>query len=605
MLGSSSHVVIGIVLCLLAFQLTAQEEELMELEKLPSPINTDDYNEGGPVLSLDGKQLYFTRSGSPDFERTLIKEGRDVSVVCTEEEYLGILSGIYSEISNDNIAEPYASAFNQDIWIAHLNGDTVSHITHPGFPINNALPNSVVSARLDSHRLVVINQFYSDGSMYEGFSSVQKGYNENFEFPKPLHIYNFYNNSSDVNLALSTRGQAMVLSLERFDSKGGKDLYLSFKITGDLWSEPQNLGEIMNTPFTETTPFISDDNRHLYFATDRPGTRGGLDIYVSERLDYTWLRWTEPKPVALPVNSESDDLQPFLDHLHSNFYFVSGRDGTLDIFRQPLKPKPRLKEPIRIRGHILDGLTLKPIRAELLHGPNDAKDYLEYMHSFTGDFTYELTEYGVYKFLALKPGYQDARLLFDTRLAEKADLPIHNVILYMYRDSTSPVEDPIPRVKTPEVPEPMYVILADGAWLRIGDSTKDTLTAEITPEEPLVEAPPKTGDRITFYNIYFERSKASVLPTSQKALDDLNRILTHYPEISIRIEGHTDNVGDERALLELSWERAQSVKVKLVQQGIDPRRISTIGYGDSRPLSSNFTEESRSKNRRVEVEVID
>src|SRR5690606_619616 len=189
---------------------------------------------------------------------------------------------------------------------------------------------------------------------------------------------NFYNISSDVNLALSTRGQVMILSLQRWDSHGGKDLYVSFKISGDLWSEPQNLGSILNTPFTETTPFISDDNRRLYFATNRPGTQGGLDIYVSERLDYTWLRWTPPKPVALPVNSPADELQPFLDHVHSNFYFVSDRDGTMDIFRQPLTPKPRLKAPIRIRGHIVDGLTLKLVRAELLHGPNDTKEYLEY-----------------------------------------------------------------------------------------------------------------------------------------------------------------------------------------------------------------------------------
>src|SRR5690606_8478457 len=126
----------------------------------PAPVNSDMYDEGGPVLSLDGKFLYFTRSGSPDFERTLYKEGRDVSVACSEEEYMSILSSIYSEISNDNIIEPYSSAFNQDIWIAHMQGDTIAHISHPGFPINNALPNSVVSARLDSHRLVVINQFY-------------------------------------------------------------------------------------------------------------------------------------------------------------------------------------------------------------------------------------------------------------------------------------------------------------------------------------------------------------------------------------------------------------------------------------------------------------
>jgi hypothetical protein len=145
---------------------------MMPLEKLSSAINTDGYDEGSPVLSADGKLLYFTRSGYPDFERTLVKDGTDVSKTYAEHDYRNVLSLIYSEISNKNITEPYASAFNQDIWIAHMDGDVISNVTHPGFPINNALPNSVLSTRLDSNELVVINQFYRDGTMYEGFSSV-------------------------------------------------------------------------------------------------------------------------------------------------------------------------------------------------------------------------------------------------------------------------------------------------------------------------------------------------------------------------------------------------------------------------------------------------
>jgi len=595
MLGSSAHLFVGIVLCLTISLARAQEEELMPLEKMAYPMNTVDYDEGGPILSLDGRSLYFTRSGSPDFERTLIKEGQDVSATKPEHEYRDILGAIYSEISKDDIAEPYSSPFNQDIWIAYFDEDTLTEVMHPGFPINNALPNSVVSARLDTNQLVVINQFYSDGSMYEGFSSVMGGYDDMFSFPEPLHIYNFYNISSDVNLALSTRGQVMILSLERSDSRGGKDLYVSFKITGDLWSEPQNLGSVLNTAYTETTPFVTNDNRHLYFATDRPGTQGGLDIYVSERLDYTWLRWTEPKPIDLPINSSSDDLQPFLDHINSNFYFSSRRDGTSDIFRQPLKPKPRLKAPIRIKGIIVDGLTLQPVRAELLHGPVDAADYLEYMHTFTGDFTYELTEYGVYKFLAHKPGFKDAKLMFDTRLAEKANLPVHEVILYVYRDSTSPVAAPIPNIKLPEVPEPTWVLTKP-------EQLREVL---IGVPSPVVNVHPSVGDKITFFNIYFEQGQAVMLPSSHKALDDLYRILTTYDDIGIRIEGHTDNVGDETDLIELSWERAQAVKTELVRKGINPVRIGTIGYGDSKPIADNRNEDGRIKNRRVEIQVIE
>jgi outer membrane protein OmpA-like peptidoglycan-associated protein len=277
-----------------------------------------------------------------------------------------------------------------------------------------------------------------------------------------------------------------------------------------------------------------------------------------------------------------------MDDLNSNFYFSSRRDGSNDIFRLPLKPKPRLKAPIRINGLIVDGVTMRPVRAELFFGPTDVKSYLEFYHTFTGEFKFELTEYGVYKFLARKPGYSDARLMFDTRLAEKADLPVHDVILYMYRDSTSPVSDPLPITHAPPI------------FYRESFQAPPEVTAHVPP----AAAAPKVGDKITFYNMYFERSKPIILSTSQTALDELYGILSSNPGIHVQIEGHTDNVGNESDLLELSWQRAQAVKVYLVQHGIDPVRISTIGYGDTKPISHNFTEEGKQRNRRVEVQVV-
>jgi OOP family OmpA-OmpF porin len=135
--------------------------------------------------------------------------------------------------------------------------------------------------------------------------------------------------------------------------------------------------------------------------------------------------------------------------------------------------------------------------------------------------------------------------------------------------------------------------------------TQEVESPEIETNYKPIIAPPKVGDKITFYNIYFERSKPAILTTSKSALEELHDILTQHPHIRVLIEGHTDNVGNEKDLMELSWERAQAIKVYLVQKGIDPARISTIGYGDTRPLSDNFTEQGREKNRRVEVQVVE
>ena len=99
------------------------------------------------------------------------------------------------------------------------------------------------------------------------------------------------------------------------------------------------------------------------------GTAGGMDIWVSHRLDYTWKRWSTPQRLLEPVNSEFDDGQACIDDTGSFIYFASRRDGSSDIYRMPLQPKPKLSKPITIKGRIVDGDTGKAIRAELYYGP--------------------------------------------------------------------------------------------------------------------------------------------------------------------------------------------------------------------------------------------
>jgi len=96
-----------------------------------------------------------------------------------------------------------------------------------------------------------------------------------------------------------------------------------------------------------------------------------------------------------------------------------------------------------------------------------------------------------------------------------------------------------------------------------------------------------------------------MLEKSFPALDQLATGLGESPTLKIRIEGHTDNVGKAKDLMELSWQRAEAVKSYLIDNGIDENRISTVGFGSQRPVSDNFTELNRSKNRRVEVRLID
>lgn len=551
-----------------------------EIEKLPPSVNTDLYDESAPVLSKDGSKLFFTRTGYPDFEASLLNAEGQITSNKEDELYQTRLAEIYSQIAGMPVPDPYASVFNQDIWFVPIENDSIGESIHPGYPLNNALPNSLVSTGMRADEYVVINQFYEDGSMYAGFSRVHIFDDSTHTFPRPMSIYGFNTRSSDVNLTMSSGGHVLILSLDRPDSRGQNDLYVSFYMRENVWSTPEHMGTIINTEFQETTPHISPDKRFLYFSSNRPGGPGGNDIYVSERLDYTWLKWSEPVVLKGGVNSPYDDSQPSYTKGNNYMYFTSRRDGSSDIFRMRLTPMPELKSPIYVKGTILDASTGKPIRSELIWGPQSSKDYLEFFNSYNGQFEALLAEYEPYKFLPRKTGYLAQRTMVDPRLVEKEGKDTIELILYLAPKDQASMTEEVVENRTNEIEEVEW---------------KNTRTKE---------AMPKPEKEVFFYDINFMRAKAIILTKSQKALEELYNLMQQNPAMQILIEGHTDNVGDELALIHLSEQRASAVRDYLVHKGIDPKRIQIRGMGTTKPIHPNDTEEGREKNRRVEIQVI-
>jgi outer membrane protein OmpA-like peptidoglycan-associated protein len=546
-----------------------------DLEKLPAWINSDHYDETTPVLSRKGDKLFFTRTAYPDFDPTIIDEFGQIPYGRQDEQYIGYLSMIYSQIAGEKIPDPVSSAYNQDIWYAPLYGDSIGEVIHPGYPLNNALPNSLVSTGMLPDEYILINQFYKDGSMYEGFSRVYIGPDGRYDFPEPMHIYEFDVISSNVNMTMTPNGHVLILSLERSDSKGKNDLYVSFYVRENLWSAPIHIQDHLNTSYQETTPFVSPDKRYLYFSSDRPGGVGGNDIYVAERLDYSWLRWSPPVLLAEDVNSIYDDSQPYFDPEARYMYFTSKRDGSSDIYRKRLSPRPRLKTPIFIKGKIVNTYTGQPTRAELFWGQQSSQDYLEYFNSYNGHFEMLLTEYEPYKFQARKPNHTAQRIHVDPRWIEMQDKDTVEIILYL---SPNRIEDMIPDF--------------------VGRET-------MAPDKRYGEKESLPGNQGTsFYNIHFVKGKATMLRQSSQALQYLLQVMTENPELEILVEGHTDNVGIESDLIDLSLARAQAIRDYLVKYGISRDRIRVIGLGATQPLSQNITEEGRKMNRRVEISII-
>jgi OmpA-OmpF porin, OOP family len=125
-----------------------------------------------------------------------------------------------------------------------------------------------------------------------------------------------------------------------------------------------------------------------------------------------------------------------------------------------------------------------------------------------------------------------------------------------------------------------------------------------TVKKDILLKPFEVGDKITLKNIYFEMGKADILDASFAALNDLSKFMKEHPTMQIRLEGHTDVVGDPDANLELSQQRVNNVKIYLINKGIVANRIEAVGYGSKFPIKKKGTEEERSVNRRVEFVIL-
>ena len=545
-----------------------------DLEKLPPGINSQEYDETTPVLSKNGDKLFFTRTADPDFEPTFTDQFGSSTAALNDSVYRVRLAAVYSQIAGEEISDPFASIYNQDIWFAHIADDTFGEVVHPGYPLNNALPNSLVSVGMEPDEYVIINQFYEDGSMYAGFSRMHIGEDGKYVFPKPMHIFEFNLTNSDVNMTMTPDGHILVLSMKRTDGLGMNDLYVSFFIRNNLWSAPRHMGATLNTSFQESSPHISHDKKFIYFSSNRPGGEGGNDIYISERLNFTWLSWSEPVPVLGNVNSDSDESQPYFDAKADYMYFTSKRDGTSDIFRQRQTPRPILKRPIFVRGKIIDSSTGEPVHSELFWGQNSSTEYLEYFNTYTGEFELTLTEYELYKFQPRKANHTAQHILVDPREMEEQGIDTFDLVLYI-----QPKEEKDNTANT---------------------GNKKNARNQIHDNKNM----PDADESITFYDINFIKGKAIILAKSRGALKYIYELMNEHSSMEIVIEGHTDNVGDEVALIDLSLLRAEAIRDYLVHHGIAQERMQVTGKGATEPISRNNQEAGREKNRRVEISII-
>lgn len=234
-----------------------------------------------------------------------------------------------------------------EIWYAErLPDGTWSELRNLGPPLNTPGSDVLCALSPDGKEALVFGIYRPDGTKQSGFS-VSHWTDSGWSFPTPLRIRNFYNLSQHYYATWSPDRRVLILSLQRLDSYGGLDLYVSFydSLTGE-WTEPANMGPVLNTSGMEGSPFLAPDGETLYFFSTGHRGFGGMDLFMSRRLDSTWKQWSPPVNLGPEVNTSGDEASISLTPTGDTAYIVSidpvtRQPGIYAVcLRENLRPRP-------------------------------------------------------------------------------------------------------------------------------------------------------------------------------------------------------------------------------------------------------------------------
>lgn len=364
--------------------------------------------------------------------------------------------------------------------------------------------------------------------------------------PNPVNATGYW----DSHPTISYDGNTLIFSSDRPGGYGGADLYITTRQADGSWSKPQNLGADINTKGNEITPFLHSDSQTLYFSSQGHDNLGGYDVFYSKR--QADGSWSKPRNLGFPLNTKGDEISFFVSLDGKTAYMCSDelkdgkgnpvKVGGLDVFVFELHEAVRPEEVVLMEGR------LQTPEGSVLGG------------------TIEIRDENNNRTHTIRADSMDGKF----------------VAMFMVGQNYS------------------LTVKEEGmAFSQIEISTEN-MQAGAIGEVAMESGPVESGKSYRLNNIHFATNSSELPSSAHKTLRDFADWLKHNPSIRIRIEGHTDNVGQAQANLQLSRERAKSVYEFLSQQGIPAERMEWEGYGSSKPVASNQTEEGRAKNRRTE-----
>ncbi|TSA51232.1 MAG: hypothetical protein D4R43_01045 [Sphingobacteriales bacterium] len=403
----------------------------------------------------------------------------------------------------------------------------------------------------------------------------------------------------DGAMSLTNLGNEMYFATDRSGGFGSLDIYYSHRKNGS-WSEPENLGPAINSPAWETQPSISADGKTLYFVSSRPGGYGGADIYMSTKNSKGL--WTTPINLGSIINTKYDEQSPFIHSDGQTLYFSSEGHpgmGDADIFYCRKDSAGKWSEPINL------GYPINTKNDELSFTVSlDGKKVYYSSEKVKGDF--DLYYFDMPESARPIPVTYLKGIITNQTTGDflNADVQLINLedgnIINSFSSDASSGE---------------YLIsIPSGKNYALNVSKKGFLfhsenfsLADHNPTEPyqlnIQLQPVKTGESVVLKNIFFETNSFELKKESTVELDKLVQLLKENAAMKIEIGGHTDNVGSDESNQKLSENRAKAVNDYLVKAGIVATRLTFKGYGKTKPIATNDTEDGQSQNRRTEFTV--
>jgi outer membrane protein OmpA-like peptidoglycan-associated protein len=576
--------------CLSWLVTSAQEiSPRYELVKMNDAVNTR-YNEVSPVISPDGKSLYFVVADHPE--------------------------------------NGYGKTGSQDIWVTTLDDKGEwSKAKHLGSPYNQNRNNAVFNFLPDGSQFIRGGRSKNEA----GFSIVGSSGGV-----RELKVTDFdkMNKGIFYGASLSADGKQMIIYFSERANDKFSDLYLSSMQPDGHFSKPLKMK--LSSTGDDFSPFIAPDQKTLYFASNRfaKDRVGGTDVYKATRLDDSWQNWSEPVNLGRAVNTGADDAYFSIDSKGNIFTARAGSKvdgGNYDLL---------ILRPRNINITLI-GTVYNQKNKQTIAGANvdvklkELKQPINLKTAVTGKFETRIPEVDNYNIATNATGFLPAASDFKVPKLNR-DTTLHvDIYLTPLAKQLSLAGDVLDKKTNNKVPAPRISLIQRGnpttmspaanggsyrqdiagfgwyvfnvtaeGYLNATDSVQVVDENTIPVIKNIVMTPIEVGLTVRLKNIYFDFDKTTLKSESYVELNKVVDFLKQNSHISIEISGHTDSKGSDEYNLNLSQGRSQAVVDYIVSQGIESARLQAHGYGETKPIDTNETDEGRANNRRVEFTIL-